>query len=316
MPGSRKKICHFPVLLLETLEFLQVQPGKIYLDCTLGGGGHAWHILQQSSPSGRLIGIDRDKDALVVAREKLALFGARISLVEDNFINLREVLAHLKVRQVDGILFDLGVSKYQLADEVRGFSFKRDGPLDMRMDKRERVTAAQLVNELSPGELERLIFNYGEERWAARIAQGICQVREKHPLFSTLELAKIVNDAIPGRYRPKRIHPATKTFQALRIAVNKELESLEPAIFDAISTLARGGRYCIISYHSLEDRIVKQTLKVLEKGCRCLPSAPACVCGQKAQVKILTRQPIRPSATEVAKNPSARSAKLRAAEKI
>lgn len=316
MPGPREKIYHPPVLLLETLELLKVQPEKIYLDCTLGAGGHAWHILQQSSPSGRLIGIDRDKEALETAREKLALFRERTSLVQDNFINLKKILARLKVPQLDGVLFDLGVSKYQLADGVRGFSFKRDGPLDMRMDKRERITAAQLVNELSLGELERLIFIYGEEPWAARIAQGICGAREKHPLVSTLDLAKIVTNAIPARYRPKRIHPATRTFQAFRIAVNKELESLKPAISDAISSLARGGRICLISYHSLEDRIIKQTLKVLEKGCLCPPSAPACVCGQKSQVRILTRQPITPPASEVAKNPSARSAKLRAAEKI
>jgi len=316
MPVSKEKIYHSPVLLSETLELLKVQAGKIYLDCTLGGGGHAGHILRQSAPSGHLIGIDRDKEALKIARERLALFQDRISLVQDNFINLKEILAHLKITQVDGIFFDLGVSKYQLADEVRGFSFKRDGPLDMRMDKREQVTAALLVNELPLGELTRLIFMYGEERWAARIAQGICQARQKHPLVSTLELAKIVTDAIPLPHRPKSIHPATKTFQAFRIAVNKELESIGSAISAAISSLAPGGRICLISYHSLEDRVVKQTLKVLEKGCLCPPGAPACVCGEKAQVKILTKQPITPSGSEVAKNPSARSARLRAAEKI
>jgi 16S rRNA (cytosine1402-N4)-methyltransferase len=315
MPGQEKKIYHSPVLLLETLELLQIQPDKVYLDCTLGGGGHAWHILQQSSPSGHLIGIDRDEEALKIAREKLFSFQNRISLVQDNFINLEKILARLKIAKVDGILFDLGFSNYQLTDEARGFSFKRDGPLDMRMDKREEVTAAQLINKLSLGELTKLIYAYGEERWAARIAENICQARKKHPLVSTLELAKIITGAIPSRYHPKKIHPATKTFQALRIAVNKELEFLEPAISDAVGLLDPGGRICLISYQSLEDRIVKQTFKILEKGCLCPPSAPVCVCGKKAQVKIPTKQPVTSSAGEVAKNPSARSAKLRVAEK-
>ena len=316
MPVSKEKIYHSPVLLSETLELLKVQAGKIYLDCTLGGGGHAGHILRQSAPSGHLIGIDRDKEALKIARERLALFQDRISLVQDNFINLKEILAHLKITQVDGIFFDLGVSKYQLADEVRGFSFKRDGPLDMRMDKREQVTAALLVNELPLGELTRLIFMYGEERWAARIAQGICQARQKHPLVSTLELAKIVTDAIPLPHRPKSIHPATKTFQAFRIAVNKELESIGSAISAAISSLAPGGRICLISYHSLEDRIVKDHFKFETLTCICPKDFPVCRCGKEKKMKILTKKPVVPSEKEIGLNLRSRSAKLRAAERV
>jgi 16S rRNA (cytosine1402-N4)-methyltransferase len=315
MPTPRRELYHSPVMLSEVITILQLQPGKIYLDCTLGGGGHAYHILQHISPSGYLIGIDRDQAVLKIARKRLALFRERTSLFRGNFISIKKILARLKIKKVDGIFFDLGVSKYQLANEARGFSFKRDGPLDMRMDDREHMSAAQFVNELPLEELERLIFVYGEERWAAKIAQEICRFREKRPLIRTLELVKIIMDAIPPPYRPKRIHPATKTFQALRIAVNKELESLKLAIPIAVNSLVRGGRICFISYHSLEDRIVKQTFKLLEKGCLCSPGISACACGRKAQIKILTRRPITPTGSEVAKNPSARSAKLRAAEK-
>jgi 16S rRNA (cytosine1402-N4)-methyltransferase len=316
MVELQEEAFHSPVMVSEILKLLQVQPGKTYLDCTIGGGGHALQILQQSDPSGFVIGIDCDKEALKIAQGRLRQFARRIHLVEDNFVNLEKVLARLKVEKVDGVLLDLGLSKYQLVDESRGFSFKRDGPLDMRMARQGSVTASDLINRLSVKELTRIISVYGEERWAGQIAKAICAARKKKPLRNTLELARIVTQTIPPPHYPRKVHPATKTFQAFRIAVNKELENLEPAIVSAIGVLSPGGRVCVISYHSLEDRLVKQTFNRFARGCVCPSSLPACICKRETKIRILTKKPIRPEAIEVAKNPSARSAKLRSAERI
>ncbi|MBI2876392.1 MAG: 16S rRNA (cytosine(1402)-N(4))-methyltransferase RsmH [Candidatus Tectomicrobia bacterium] len=307
---------HIPVLQQEVLAYLRPQPDRIYLDATVGGGGHAWQILKASSPTGILVGIDLDTEALKIAREHLSPFEGRFTLIQGNYEDLQAILARMEIAQIHGVLLDLGASTFQLKEPERGFSFREEGPLDMRMDREKRLTAAELVNTLSEEELKELIGRYGEERWAGRVARSICQARERKPLASTRELAEIVATAIPRACHPRRIHPATKTFQALRIAVNGELESLVHSIEDAVDLLAPGGRICVISFHSLEDRLVKHTFRKLEKGCICPPFFPACRCGKESSLKVLTRHPVTPSAEEVGKNPSSRSSKLRAAERI
>jgi len=306
---------HIPVLVKEVLEILRCERPGIYVDCTVGAGGHARAILS-ASPESRLIGIDRDEEALEIARENLKEFGDRVILIHDNFINLDRILQETGTGEVDGILFDLGLSSIQLESAERGFSFQKEGPLDMRMDRRESTTAADLINTLPQEELEDLFRRYGEERWARRIATAIVKEREKHPITTTRELVDIIMNAVPQSYKFRRIHPATKVFQALRIAVNKELDNLKEALVKAVHMLKKGGRLCVISFHSLEDRIVKHTFRDLARGCICPPHIPVCVCGRKKLVSLITSRPITPEPEEIQLNPRARSAKMRCVEKI
>jgi 16S rRNA (cytosine1402-N4)-methyltransferase len=307
---------HIPVMPNEVLEFLEPRPGGLYVDGTLGGAGHSQKILQASSPDGRLIGFDRDSSAIAAATARLATFGNRVTLVHRNFSDMEDALAGLGVASINGFLLDLGVSSHQLDMAERGFSFRYDAPLDMRMDTGAGPTAADLVNTLPEAELARIIKEYGEERWATRIAVRIAVAREKAPLRTTLELAEVVKGAIPRKFHEDRIHPATRTFQALRIAVNAELESLEKGLEAGLRLLAPGGRAVVISFHSLEDRIVKNIFRRLAQGCICPKHIPICVCGNKPKLKILTGRPVIPGDEEQAANPRARSAKLRAAEKL
>ena len=307
---------HISVMPEEVLQFLLPRPGGIYVDGTLGGGGHAGLILEQSGPDGQLIGFDRDPAALAAAGERLQRFGARVDLVHDNFSGLRHHLSRLGISGVDGILLDLGVSSHQLDTPERGFSFQIDAPLDMRMNPTEGESAADLVNGITEEELATIIFRFGEERWARRIAKMIVAARLEAPIMSTGQLANIISRAIPRKAQEERIHPATRTFQALRIAVNQELASLEAALTAMVDMLLPGGRVVVISFHSLEDRIVKETFRSFTGRCTCPREFPRCVCGARAQLKVLTSRPVMASAVETAANPRARSAKLRAAERL
>ena len=283
----------------EVDHYLNCLPGQIILDCTLGEGGHASRLASKISPGGSLIGIDRDEEAIEVARRKLNIFGEIIKIEQANFRDLREVVERAGIEKLDGILFDLGVNSSQLQDPGRGFSFRLDGPLDMRMDNREDSQASDLVNKLGRKELEWIIREYGEERFAGRISRRIVEERSSQPILSTVRLAQIVAEALPGR---GKIHPATRTFQAIRIYLNGELDALEQALPEAISMLKSGGRICVISFHSLEDRIVKYEFRRWDR--------------QEGLLRILTRKPVRPGIEEVRRNPRSRSAKLRAAEKL
>ncbi len=304
---------HVPVLLEETVQWLQPRPGGVYVDATVGAGGHAEAILERIGPGGLLVGIDRDGDALELAARRLARFGSAVVLVHDTYAAIKDVLRAQGLDRVDGVLFDLGVSWLQLSRPERGFSFALPGPLDMRMDRRQRTTAADLVNGLPADALADLLWRYGEERWARRIARAIVRAR---PLRTTEELARVVREAIPRRAWPRTIDPATRTFQALRMAVNDELRHLETAIPDAAEVLREAGRLCAITFHSLEDRTIKHTFLRLSRGCTCPPGASACTCGGKRWLRVLTRRPVTPTAEEIARNPRARSAKLRVAERI
>jgi 16S rRNA (cytosine1402-N4)-methyltransferase len=313
--GGRGALSHRPVLLRETIESLAAERGGLFVDCTVGLGGHSEAILQ-ASPSAQVLAIDRDEDALELARKRLAEFGGRFRAVHADFRELTRVLATAKVSHPRGILADLGVSSWQLDSPSRGFSFRHDAPLDMRMDVTSGETAAELLGRLSEVNIAQIIFEYGEERHSRRIARRIVEERERgQPVRTTQDLAELVARAI-GRGKQRRIHPATRTFQALRIAVNRELENLNQFIADAIDVLEPDGRLAIISFHSLEDRIVKRTLLKLSGRCECPPRAPRCNCGARKAVEILTRRPIVPGESEVAENPRARSAKLRVAKKI
>lgn len=307
---------HLPVLAAEVLELLAPKPGGIYLDGTVGGGGHSELILEKIAPHGLLIGIDQDPAALAAATVRLARFGSNFRPVAGQFGDLELLLKQQEVDAVDGIVLDLGVSSHQLDTAVRGFSFRLDGPLDMRMNSTGGATAADLLQELSAGELERIIRDFGEERWAKKIALRIEQVRQETPLTTTLQLADLVSQAIPRRFHEERIHPATRTFQALRIAVNGELEQAENGIRAGLSLLRTGGRMAVISFHSLEDRLVKQLFRAAATGCICPPRMPYCVCNQKPQVRLITGKPVVASEAERERNPRARSAKLRVAEKL
>ncbi len=300
----------------EVIRFLAPKPGCIYVDGTLGGAGHAVRILEASSPDGKLIGFDRDAAALRAARERLLPFGDRVRLVHGNFSGLAETLGGFGVERIDGILLDLGVSSHQLDSAERGFSFQKDAPLDMRMDSSSGATAAELVNTLSAQELERIIRDFGEERWARRIAAFIVNARAEAPIETTLQLVDIIKGAIPRGAWEERLHPATRTFQALRIAVNDELASLEKGLDLGIRMLNPGGRGVIISFHSLEDRIVKNSFRRLAQGCTCPKGLPYCVCGNTPLLRILTGRPVKAGDAEVETNPRARSARLRAAEKL
>jgi 16S rRNA (cytosine1402-N4)-methyltransferase len=300
----------------EVIDYLHCSPGKTYVDGTLGGGGHAEAILRAVVPDGWLIGIDRDPDAVACARESLRRFKPNIKIFHDNFTHLPQILSRSSTKGVDGILLDLGVSLYQLEGSGRGFSFMRNEPLDMRMNPEDGKTAEAIVNELSEKELSDVMVRYGEEPWAWRIAKAIVQARRRGRICSTSQLADIVTAAIPRRHRPRRINPATRTFQALRIAVNEELDGLKIFLEHAVDLLNPKGRLCVISFHSLEDRIVKRQFKALARGCECPADMPVCVCGKRPRVRILTKRPVRPSAVEVTVNPMARSAKLRAVERL
>lgn len=307
---------HTTVLYDEVLRLLAPRPGGVYVDGTLGGGGHALGILQASSPDGMLLGFDRDEDALAAASRRLSPFEGRVRMFHANFTRLTETLIQEGIAAVDGMVLDLGVSSHQLDTGERGFSFQQDAPLDMRMDATSGRTAADLVNSLPEQELERIIREFGEERWARRIASVIAAERRTAPILTTLQLAGIVSRSIPRAKWEARLHPATRTFQAIRIAVNEELESLEKGLRAGVEVLARGGRLAVISFHSLEDRIVKNTFNELAKGCVCLKDAPRCVCGRLPVVKKLTAKPVAAGPEEITNNPRSRSAKLRAVEKL
>jgi len=306
---------HITVLLREAVDLVGPRPGGVYLDGTVGDGGHAEEILKRSAPDGVLIGLDQDADAVARARERLAGYGERAVIGQANFRDVAHVLAGFGIDALDGVLLDLGLSWFHLRSPERGFSFQAEGPLDMRMNTGSPTTAADLVNTLSRQELARIIREYGEEKKANAIAKAIERARSRGPITSTVQLAQIVSSVFPP-YPPRRIHPATLTFQALRIAVNDEMGALREGLSAAITILRPGGRIAIISFHSLEDRIVKQAYVEHAKGCICPPRLPVCRCGKKPDLKILTRRPVMASEIEVARNPASRSAKLRAAEKL
>jgi len=302
---------HIPVLLKETIEALAVQPGGRYIDCTLGGGGHAAAILDYSSPGGQLLGIDADPEAIKVARTRLEAHSSSTLLINENFVNLQATCYKYDFFPVHGILFDLGLSSLQLNSDGRGFSFQHEAPLDMRLSPNQEVTAADIINTSSESELAHLIKTYGEERYSHKIAHRIVQER---PIKTTLQLARTIEQAIGSRR--DKIHPATRTFQALRIAVNQELEHLEAALRQAINLLGFEGRLVVISYHSLEDRIVKQFMQQESKDCICPPGTPTCICGHTACLKLINKKVITSSPAEVQLNPRSRSAKLRAAQRL
>lgn len=310
------KYPHRPVLVGEVARLLITRPEGVYVDGTVGSGGHSVEIAQKLGPGGCLICLDRDADAVRLSSERLSAFGRRVTVLKGNFSNLRSILAGLGQGPVDGVLLDLGLSTFQLENSGRGFSFSRDEPLDMRMDQDERRTAKELVNELPLRELENILKTYGEERKARRIAALLGRQRERGGIQRSLQLARLVESALPRSSRPGAKNPATRTFQALRIAVNQEIENLELFLKDAPSLIREGGRLVVLSYHSLEDRAVKQAMARWEKACTCPPELPRCACGEVAQFRRLQKKGVRPSETEVAENPKARSATLRAAERV
>ena len=306
---------HVSVLLQECLDGLNIKPDGIYVDGTLGGAGHSSRIAAQLT-TGRLIGIDRDPVALKAAGERLQPFADRVTLVHSNFSEVRQVLDDLGIEAVDGILLDLGVSSPQLDEAVRGFSYMLDAPLDMRMDGGAALSAHEVVNTWSQDELKRILYDYGEERYAPQIAAAICRRRAEKTIETTLELADIIRAAMPAAALREKQHPAKRSFQAIRIAVNDELGAVETVMKTAVSCLNPGGRLAIITFHSLEDRIVKNGMVAASKGCTCPPNFPVCVCGNKPKVKLITRKPITASEEELERNPRSRSAKLRVCEKL
>lgn len=312
---NKMEFKHVSVLLNECIEGLNIREDGIYVDGTLGGAGHTIKILEKLNGKGRLIGIDQDTEAIMVCSERLKNY-KNATLVHDNFSNIKKVLSNLNISGVDGILLDLGVSSYQLDTPERGFSYMHDAPLDMRMNEDSDFTAWNIVNEYDKDELVRVIKDYGEERWASRIADFIIRERMKKSIDTTFQLVDVIKAAIPASARRDGPHPAKRTFQAIRIEVNGELDILENAINDCIDCLNPGGRICVITFHSLEDRIVKNVYRKRENPCICPPEFPVCVCGKKPEVKILTRKPILPSVHELEENARSRSAKLRIAEKL
>lgn len=306
---------HVSVLLEEVLEGLNIKGDGIYVDGTLGGAGHSLEIVKRLK-TGKLIGIDQDTNALDKSREVLKEQLDKVVLVHDNYVNIKSVLEDLNIEKVDGILLDLGVSSHQLDTEERGFSHNKDAPLDMRMDSSKNFSAWNVVNEYSEDEITRILYEYGEEKWAKRISQFIIQERNVKPIDTTFELVSVIKKAIPKKVRMEGHHPAKKTFQAIRIEVNGELDVLKAAIKDMVEVLNPNGRLAIITFHSLEDRIVKEEFKELFKDCICPPEMPQCVCDKRREINILTRKPIVPSKRELENNPRSRSSKLRVAEKI
>lgn len=306
---------HYSVMLRECLEGLNIRPEGIYIDGTLGMGGHSYEIASRLT-TGRLISIDRDAVALTRAEQRLAPFMDRITLVHGNFRDLNSILDRLGIQGADGMLFDLGVSSPQLDEAERGFSYMTDAPLDMRMDRDEGLTAADVVNNWSYDRLKRILYDFGEERYAPRIAEAIVKYRERRPIERTLELSEIIKSAMPAAALREKQHPAKRSFQAIRIAVNEELESVSELLATAADRLNPGGRLCVISFHSLEDRLVKNAVASRENGCTCPRDFPVCICGFKQSLKSVSRKPILPSAQELEENPRSRSAKLRVAEKV
>ena len=306
---------HTPVLLEEVVAQLQPRPGGLYVDCTVGGGGHAEGILRASAPEGRVIGLDCDDEALAASRERLAAHEGRVQLLHANFAELEETLMSLGVTAVDGLVFDVGVSSRQFDEPSRGFSFQREGPLDMRMNRAAGPAAADVLREASVEELTRIFRVYGEERRARAIAMRIDRERARQPITTTTQLASLVEQVL-GPKRGGGIHPATRVFQALRIQVNRELENLQRGLVGAVNVLRAGGRLAVISFHSLEDRIVKQFFVRLSTGCVCPPQLVGCACGRQEVLRLVTRKPVMSTSEEVERNPRARSAKLRVAEKI
>ena len=304
---------HYSVLLAETIEQLCVKPDGIYVDGTLGGGGHAFEVCRRLD-GGRFYGIDHDDAAIAAAGERLAVFGDRVKILRSNYCNMRAVLAAEGVERVDGIVLDLGVSSYQLDRSERGFSYRFDAPLDIRMDRRQTLTARDIVNGYSESDLYRIIRDYGEDRFAKNIAKHIVNNRAKKPVESTFELNEIIKAAIPAKMR-RDGHPSKQTFQAIRIECNRELEALRESLDGFIEMLNPGGRLCVITFHSLEDRIVKTIFRNNENPCTCPPEFPVCVCGKKPKLKLVTRKPVLSGPAELEENPRARSAKLRAAER-
>ena len=315
MSTENQVFSHRSVLLDECIEALAIKPEGIYIDGTAGGGGHSFEIAKHLD-GGKLIAIDQDEAAIAAAGKRLSVYGDRAQVVRSNFSEISEVCDRLEIEGIDGLLLDLGVSSYQLDTAERGFSYNADAPLDMRMDKRRTLSAYEVVNTYSEADLKRILFEYGEERYSASIAAAIVRERQRGPIETTLALSDLIRSAIPAHAREGGHHPAKRSFQAIRIEVNGELDVIEPAIRAAVARLNKGGRVAIITFHSLEDRIVKQAFASLATGCTCPKDFPICVCGHKPTVKIITRKPILPSATELAENPRSRSAKLRVAEKL
>ena len=313
--AAEKDYGHVPVLLKECLDALAIKPDGVYVDGTLGRAGHSLEIVKRLT-TGRLIGIDRDETAIAAAQERLADYMDRVTLVHSNFDRIGDILAELHIDGADGMLFDLGVSSPQLDDAERGFSYMHDAPLDMRMDRTAYLTAREVVNGWSYEELRRILFEYGEERYAPAIARRIVQQREQKPIETTLELVDVIKSAMPPQALREKQHPTKRSFQAIRIAVNGELDALPPMLEAATAHLNRGGRLAVISFHSLEDRIIKKTLQELATGCTCPPEFPVCVCGKKPKLKLVSRKPIVADEAELERNPRARSAKLRVAEKV
>lgn len=306
---------HYSVMLEECIDALDIKPDGIYVDCTMGGGGHSLEIARRLS-SGKLIGIDRDADAIAAAQSRLADYKDKVITVQDNFCNIRDIVGRQGIEKVNGILLDLGVSSYQLDSAERGFSYRFDSPLDMRMSRDSGICAKDIVNEYSENRLADIIFKYGEERYAKRIAHEICKARKSAPVETTFQLNEIIRRSFPPSERYGEKHPSKRTYQALRIEVNGELEILEKTVRDAVDILYTGGRIVIMTFHSLEDRIVKNTLRDLATGCTCNKNLPVCVCGRKEIVKLVSRKPVTASAKELEENLRSKPAKLRAAEKI
>ncbi len=316
MMEKKINFSHRSVLLDECIEALAIKPDGIYVDGTAGGGGHSLEIVKKLTAGGRLIAIDRDDAAIAAATERLREFSDRVTFVRNNFSSIKESVEMLGIDKIDGVLLDLGVSSYQLDTPERGFTHNTDAPLDMRMDRRNELDAYTVVNTYSADQLKKVIYNYGEDRFAPKIAAAIVKFREKEDIKTTGQLVDIIKSAIPAAAREGGHHPAKRTFQAIRIEVNGELDAIEPTIRDAVEILNPNGRVAIITFHSLEDRIVKQTYADLASGCNCPRSLPVCVCGRKPKVNVITRKPILPSEVELEENPRSRSAKLRVAEKI
>lgn len=312
--GEDMEFAHTSVLLKETIEGLQIRPDGVYVDGTLGGGGHSSEIARRLT-QGRLVGIDQDDAAIAAAGKRLTEWNEKVTLVRNNYCNLPAVLNELGIDKVDGILLDLGVSSYQLDSEERGFSYRFDTALDMRMDRRQSLTARTIVNEYPEMELYRIIRDYGEDKFAKNIARHIIQARQRKPVETTGELNEIIRAAIPAKMREKGGHPSKRTYQAIRIACNRELEVLENSLDTFIDLLKPGGRLCIITFHSLEDRIVKSAFRKNENPCTCPPEFPVCICGRVSRGKVITKKPVLPAEEEMEHNPRSKSAKLRIFEK-
>ena len=307
---------HYSVMLAETVDSLNIKPGGVYVDCTLGGAGHSARILEKMGGDGKLVGIDRDEYAIQKASQRLEKYKDNILLIKGNFCDAPELLSENGIHKIDGVVADLGVSSFQLDNADRGFSYMHDATLDMRMSRQDKLSAYDVVNGYEEKELSRIINLFGEERFASKIAYNICRTREKQPIKTTAELAEVVKNSIPAKNRADGPHPAKRTFQAIRIEVNGELDVIDKMILGLFPMLESGGRMAVITFHSLEDRIVKHTFAELAKGCECPPDFPVCVCGKKPQGVVVTKKPILPSEQELEENPRSRSAKLRVCEKI